>query len=396
MPTIAQRVQQHGTTIFSEINALAQQHDTINLGQGRPDFDGPTEIIEATVEALRSGLANQYPPGLGISDLRQAISAHAQRRYGLSVNPDDGIIVTCGASEGIFSAIMGIVNPGDEVILIEPYFDIYLPAIEWAGGIPVYVPMYPPEWRYDPEELRSAFGPRTRAIILNTPHNPTGRVLKRDELQLIAELCQEHDVIAISDEVYEHLTYEEAKHIPIATLPGMAERTLTISSAAKTYSFTGWKVGWVMGDPSLITGAWRIHQNVTFAINHPAQVGITHALRMPEDYYTNLRHDYAQKREHLLATLQSSGFKSFAPEGAFYIMADFTGLHDGDANDFTRFLITEIGVACIPPATFFSPEHRHLARQWVRFAFCKRDDVLQSASDRLTRLQELRRPAHDR
>ena len=387
MPSIAQRVAGTATTIFTEINILAQRYDAINLGQGRPDFDGPDSVIEAAVSALRSGHANQYPHGYGISELRQAISHHSQRFYGMDIDPEQGVIVTAGASEGIYSAIMGIVNPGDEVILIEPYFDIYLPAIEWAGGKPVYVPLHPPSWTLDPDELRAAFGPRTRAIIVNSPHNPTGRVFSAEELALIAELCQEHDVIVIADEVYEHLTFDGIRHQPLATLPGMFERTITVSSAAKTFSVTGWKVGWTYGHPDLIAGVWRVHQNITFAVHHPSQFAIAHALMLDDSYYAGYQAAYTQKRDILHQALTSAGLKADAPEGAFYIMADFSELHPGDDLAFARYLIEEAGVACIPPSTFYSPEHQYLGKKHVRFAFCKHDEVLHAAGERLLNLR---------
>jgi N-succinyldiaminopimelate aminotransferase len=387
MPTFANRVAGLGTTIFSEINDLALRHNAINLGQGRPDFDGPHEIIQAAAEAMLSGKANQYPPGMGILPLRRNIAHHVKAFYDLEIDPDTSVCVTNGAAEGVYSAIMSVVNPGDEVILIEPYFDTYLPIIEWAGGIPVYVPMRPPEWTLDPDELRAAFNDKTRVIILNTPHNPTGRVYTHEELTLIAELCQQYDVIVIADEVYEHLTYAAVRHIPIATLPGMFDRTITVSSAAKTFSVTGWKVGWTYGHPDLITGVWRIHQNVTFALNHPGQVGVAHALTMNGSYYEELQAMYTAKRDLLLSGLQQAGLKALAPEGAFYIMADFSEVFAGDDVAFTKHLIRDIGVACIPPSAFFSEPNKAIMRQYVRFTYCKTDDILQQAIQNMLKLR---------
>jgi len=383
---MAHRVAGLGTTIFSEINDLAAQYKAVNLGQGRPDFDGPRVVIDAAVAAMQDGRANQYPPGLGIAPLRQGIAAHVQDFYGLEINSETGVVVTSGAAEGVYAAIMALVNPGDEVILIEPFFDTYLPAVQWAGGVPVYVPLHPPAWTFNVDELRAAFTERTRAIILNTPHNPTGRVFTRDELAMIAALCLEHDVMVISDEVYEHLTYDLAKHIPMASLPYMFERTLTVSSAAKTFSLTGWKIGWVYGPDTLVTGVWRVHQNVTYALNHPRQYGITEALNLDAEYYIDLQAMYTHKRDLLLAGLRAAGLIADAPQGSFYVMADFSRVFDGDDVDFTRFLIREIGVACIPPSTFFSDDHKHLTRSHVRFAFCKEDAVLEQAVERLAKL----------
>src|SRR5437868_7808092 len=254
MSTSASRVATFGTTIFTEVNTLAQQYNALNLGQGKPDFDTPQDIIMQLVQAAQSGQLNQYAPGPGTASLRQAIVDHTARFYNLDINPLDGVVVTSGATEGIFSAILGLVDPGDEVIVIEPYYDSYVPNIIMANAVPVYVPLHPPTWTFDPDELRSAFTSKTRALILNTPQNPSGRVFTRQELTLIAELCIEHDVTAIADEVYEHLPFADADHIPMATLPVMFERTVTVSSAGKLFSATGWNIGWVCGPPELIEG----------------------------------------------------------------------------------------------------------------------------------------------
>ncbi|MEO0564445.1 MAG: aminotransferase class I/II-fold pyridoxal phosphate-dependent enzyme, partial [Chloroflexota bacterium] len=247
MPQLAQRVQKYGTTIFTEINNLAAQYDTVNLGQGKPDFDSPPEMVQAAVEALQSGAYSQYAPGPGAGALREAIAAHMSDVYGLSYDVDGGVIVTCGATEGLYAAIAGTIDVGDEVIVLEPFYDIYVPIIEMAGGVPVYVPLRVPDWTLDADALREAFSERTRAIVINTPNNPTGRTFTRSELESIAALCVEHDAVCIADSVYEHMTYDDAQHLPIASLTGMFERTLLISSVAKTYSATGWKTGWVVG-----------------------------------------------------------------------------------------------------------------------------------------------------
>ncbi|MEO1163008.1 MAG: aminotransferase class I/II-fold pyridoxal phosphate-dependent enzyme [Chloroflexota bacterium] len=388
MPSIANRVAHMDTTIFSEINNYAAQYDVVNLGQGKPDFDGPQPIIQAAADAMLSGKANQYPPGFGVLPLREAVAQHAQDYYQLTIEPQAGVIITNGAAQGVYNAITSVVNLGDEVILIEPFFDTYLPAVEWAGGKPVYVPLRPPEWAFDEAEMRAAFNENTRAIVLNSPHNPTGRVFTDAELTLIADLCKEHDVIVISDEVYEHLTYDGATHTPIATLPDMFERTLTVSSAAKTFSVTGWKVGWVMGSPELITGVWRIHQNVTFAVNHPAQYGVAHGLSLGMDYYEELNEMYTRKRQIVLDGMLAAGFKvNYSPAGAFYIMGDYSDLYDGTPLDFSKWLIREYGVATIPPHTFFSEAHRSIAGTQVRFSYCKNDDSLEEAVKRLAKLQ---------
>lgn len=387
MPAIARRVQPFGTTIFAEINTLAARYGAVNLGQGRPDADGPASIIEAAVDALTSGRGNQYPPGFGVIELREGIVRHVKHFYGLDVDVEHGIVVTNGAAEGVYSTVQGIVNEGDEVILLEPFFDTYLPSVINAGGVPVYVPMRPPAWTFDPAELRAAFNERTAAIIINSPHNPTGRVFTREELQLIADLCIAHDVVVISDEVYEHLTYDHHQHIPIASLPGMFERTLTISSGAKTFSFTGWKVGWVYGHPDLITGVWRIHQNIVYSVNGPAQYGIAHALTLEDSYYDSLRVSYNERRLQLLEALRASGLKPSTPEGAFYIMADFSDVFDGDDRAFAEFLIHEVGVATIPPGSFFSDANRHIGSKSVRFSYCKEPHVIETAAERLLKLK---------
>jgi N-succinyldiaminopimelate aminotransferase len=290
MPRIANRVRPFGNTIFTEMNQLAAQYNAINLGQGKPDFDGPSEIIEALTDAAHNGKHHQYAPGIGIPELRQGIANHAATHYGLNVDVNQGVMVTPGATEAIFAAVMGLVDAGDEVIIIEPFFDSYAPSVLMAGAKPVYVSLHAPDWTFDEDELRKAFNPHTRAIILNTPHNPTGRVFTHAELSLIAELCITYDVTVISDEVYEHLTFGEAKHIPIATLPEMFKRTVTIGSTGKSFGMTGWKVGWLYGDSALIKGVWQAHQFIAFTTNHPAQVAVAHAFTMGEDYYTAYLH----------------------------------------------------------------------------------------------------------
>ena len=387
MPAIADRVAAFGTTIFSEINELAQQHGAINLGQGRPDFDGPASVIAAEVAALQDGAHNQYAPGLGTLGMRQAVANHTGRFYNLDVDPQRGVIVTAGATEAIFSSILGLVNEGDEVIVIEPYFDSYVPNLLWIKAKPVYVPLHPPNWTFDPDELRAAFTPKTRAVLLNTPQNPTGRVFTYDEMKLLADLCIEHDAIVISDEVYEHLVFGDARHIPMAAMPGMFERTITVSSLGKSYSVTGWKIGWVYGPSDLISGVWRAHQYVTFAAHHPAQTAAAHALSLPGTYYEDFLSMYTTKRELMMSALTDAGLKATAPEGTYFVMADFSTLFDGDDLSFARYLTRQIGVACIPPSLFYCPEHAHIGRKYARFAFCKTDDTLRAAAERLARLR---------
>jgi N-succinyldiaminopimelate aminotransferase len=362
MPTYARRVSGFGTTIFTEINELAREHKAVNLGQGMPDFDGPQVAIDAAVEALRSGTANQYAPGPGIPELRQGIARHSQAFYNLDIDPVSGVLVTPGATEAVYCSIMGLVDPGDEVIIIEPFFDSYPPGVIMANAKPVYVALHPPDWTLDPDELRAAFKPHTRAIIINTPHNPTGRVFTREELTLIADLAKEFDVLVISDEVYEHLIYDDARHIPIATLPDMFERTVTIGSAGKTFGMTGWKVGWVYGPPELVTGVWRSHQFTTFATNHPAQRAVAHAFTLGSSYYEEYQTLYSSKRDLMMQALDAAGLKSITPQGTYFVMADFSEVFKGD-------------------------DVEHLTRDHVRFAFCKSDATLQEAGERMAKLR---------
>ena len=379
----AQRVATFGTTIFTEINLLAQQHNALNLGQGKPDFDTPSDIVIHLAQAAQAGRYNQYAPGPGTASLRQAIADHAARFYDLDIDPAAGVIVTAGATEGIFAAILGLVDAGDEVIVIEPFYDSYVPNIIMANAAPVYVPLHPPDWTFDPDELQAAFSRKTRALILNTPQNPSGRVFTRQELELIAGLCIEHDVTVIADEVYEHLVFDHAQHIPIATLPGMFERTVTVSSAGKLFSATGWKIGWVCGPPALIDGVARAHQFVTFAVHHPSQEAIAYALNLPDAYYETFQAMYQEKRQLMLSALDGGGFTYCAPEGTYFVMADYTAIFDGSPLECTRYLTREKGVACIPPETFYSQEHASIGHGYVRFAFCKTDEMLRQVQERL-------------
>jgi N-succinyldiaminopimelate aminotransferase len=387
MPTFANRVSTFGTTIFAEINTLAAQHQAVNLGQGRPDFDGPPAVIAQAVEALQSGTLNQYPPGNGLPAFRKAIADHAGAFYGLDVDPDRGVMATAGATEAIFSSLLGLVDPGDEVILVEPYFDSYLPNLVMIGAVPVFVPLHAPDWTFDTDELRAAFGPKTRAIIFNSPQNPTGRVFTLDEMTLIADLCKEHDVLVISDEVYEHLVFDSARHIPIASLPDMFERTVTASSLGKSYSVTGWKVGWVYGPPELVSGVMRAHQFNTYAVHGPSQLAGAYALSQSGSYYEDLQAMYTTKRDLMMIALEGAGMKARTPEGTYFVLGDYSAVFEGDDMAFARHLITEIGVACIPISPFYCDAHKHFAGNQARFAFCKGDDTLRAAAERMQRLR---------
>ncbi|MEV0090155.1 pyridoxal phosphate-dependent aminotransferase [Streptomyces sp. NPDC050738] len=382
-PLLNRRLAEFGTTIFAEMSALALSTGSINLGQGFPDTDGPEEIREAAVRALRDGRGNQYPPGPGVPELRTAIAAHQQSRYALAFDPDTEVLVTAGATEAIAASLLALVEPGDEVIALEPYYDSYAACIAMAGGTRVPVTLRPREGAYhlDLDELRDAITDRTRLILLNTPHNPTGTVLTREELGAIAALAVERDLLVITDEVYEHLTFDGAEHLPLASFPGMRERTVTISSAGKTFSFTGWKVGWATASPALITAVRSAKQFLTYVSAGPFQYAVAEALRLPGTYFENLRADLSSKRDLLSDGLTAAGFEVYKPAGTYFVTTDIRPLGESDGFAFCRALPERCGVVAIPNAVFY--DHRDQGAPFVRFAFCKRTEVLQDAVDRL-------------
>ncbi|WP_375540880.1 pyridoxal phosphate-dependent aminotransferase [Streptomyces sp. TRM64462] len=377
-----------GTTIFAEMSALAAATGSINLGQGFPDTDGPEEIREAAVRALRDGRGNQYPPGPGVPELRTAIAAHQSQRYGLSYDSDTEVLVTAGATEAIAASLLALVEPGDEVIALEPYYDSYAACIAMAGGTRVPVTLRPDaaEARFvlDLDELRAAVTDRTRLILLNTPHNPTGTVLTRDELAAVAALAVERDLLVVTDEVYEHLVFDDAEHIPIATFPGMRERTVTISSAGKTFSFTGWKVGWLTGPPDLTTAVRTTKQFLTYVASGPFQYAMAEALRFPEQYFEDFRAGMRAKRDILAEGLRAAGFDVFLPRGTYFITTDIAALGEKDGVTFCRSLPERCGVVAIPNQVFY--DHADAGRTMIRFAFCKTEPVLREAAARLARL----------
>ncbi|MFH8260196.1 pyridoxal phosphate-dependent aminotransferase [Streptomyces roseolus] len=385
-PLLNRRLAEFGTTIFAEMSALAARTGSINLGQGFPDTDGPEEIREAAVRALRDGRGNQYPPGPGVPELRTAIADHQRARYGLEYDPDTEVLVTAGATEAIAAALLALVGPGDEVVALEPYYDSYAACVALAGGTRVPVTLRPHEGRYvlDLDELRAAVTPRTRLLLLNTPHNPTGTVLTRAELTAVAELAVERDLLVVTDEVYEHLVFDGAEHVPIATLPGMRERTVTIGSAGKTYSFTGWKVGWTTASPELTSAVRSAKQYLTYVSSGPFQYAVAEALRLPEAYYDGLRADLQVKRDLLSEGLAQAGFEVYRPRGTYFVTTDIRPLGTGDGFAFCRSLPERAGVVAIPNAVFY--DHREAGAPFVRFAFCKRTDVLEEAVSRLKRL----------
>ncbi len=385
-PLLAGRLHGFGTTIFAEMSALATATGSVNLGQGFPDTDGPEAVREAAVRALRDGRGNQYPPGPGVPELRTAIAEHQQRRYGLTFDPDTEVLVTAGATEAIAAALLALVEPGDEVIALEPYYDSYAACIAMAGGVRVPVTLRPREGRFvlDLDELRSAVTDRTRLILLNTPHNPTGTVLTRQELAQIAELAVSRDLLVITDEVYEHLVFD-GTHVPIATFPGMGERTVTISSAGKTFSFTGWKVGWVTGAPDLVNAVRTAKQFLTYVSSGPFQYAVAEALRLPETYFTELANDLRGKRDLLAAGLEEAGFQVFRPAGTYFVTTDIRPLGATDGFAFCRSLPGRCGVVAIPNAVFYDTTEK--GTSFVRFAFCKRTEVLHDAISRLKQLR---------
>lgn len=385
-PLLNRRLAEFGTTIFAEMSALALSTGSINLGQGFPDTDGPEEIREAAVRALRDGRGNQYPPGPGIPELRTAIAAHQERRYGLTYDPDTDVLVTAGATEAIAAALLALLEPGDEVIALEPYYDSYAACIAMAGGTRVPVTLRPHEgsFRLDLDELRDAVTDRTRLLLINTPHNPTGTVLTREELTAIAALAVERDLLVVTDEVYEHLVFDEAEHIPLATLPGMRDRTVTIGSAGKSFSFTGWKVGWVTASRELVSAVRSAKQFLTYVASGPFQYAVAEALRLPGTYFEEFRADMRAKRDLLAGGLEQAGFKVFRPAGTYFITTDIRPLGESDGFAFCRALPERCGVVAIPNAVFY--DHREQGAPFVRFAFCKRTTVLEEAAARLKTL----------
>ncbi|MFJ7592729.1 pyridoxal phosphate-dependent aminotransferase [Streptomyces sp. NPDC097617] len=381
-PFLNRRLAAFGTTIFAEMSALAARTGSINLGQGFPDTDGPAQIAEAASRAVLTGRGNQYPPGPGVPELRTAIAAHQQRFYGLTHDPDTEVLVTAGATEAIAATLLALLEPGDEAIALEPYYDSYAACIAMAGAVRVPVTLRPHAGAFvlDLDELRAAVTPRTRLLLLNTPHNPTGTVLTPAELTAIAELAVERDLLVVTDEVYEHLVFEGA-HTPLAGLPGMRERTVTISSAGKTFSFTGWKVGWVTGTAELVTAVRSAKQFLTYVASGPFQYAVAEALRLPDTYFTAFREDLRAKRDLLCTGLADAGFGVFRPAGTYFITADIRPLGESDGIAFCRSLPERAGVVAIPNAVFY--DHTEAGTPYVRFAFCKRTEVLMDATERL-------------
>ncbi|MGI9196860.1 MAG: pyridoxal phosphate-dependent aminotransferase [Candidatus Nanopelagicales bacterium] len=382
--TLVPRMEPYATSIFGEMSTLALEVGAVNLGQGFPDTDGPEEIKRAAELAIEEGRGNQYPPVHGLPDLRAAIAEHQQRFYGLEIDPVTDVVVTTGASEAIQSALLSLCDQGDEVIVFEPWFDIYGVGIDLALAKRVSVPLRPPDFRPDLDYLRDAVTDRTRLILLNSPHNPTGTVFTRDELQVIADIAIDRDLLVVSDEAYEHLWYDDYPHVPIATLPGMAERTVSIGSAGKSFSFTGWKVGWATGPSDLIRAVRAVRQHLSFVSGGPFQYAIAQALRMPDSYYVDFRHDLQAKRDLLTDGLRALGFSTPGSEGTYFLTTDLGPLSEyADGLAAARALPHRAGVVAIPLQVFC--DHEEIGTHALRWAFCKRPEVLQEALARLSR-----------
>ncbi len=370
-------------SVIREMTRLCQRHGGINLAQGFPDFPAPKEIKEAAVAAIRADV-NQYAITWGAKSFRDAIAENYGRIYGMDVDPEKELVVCCGSTEAMMSAMLGVVDPGDEVVVFEPFYENYGPDVILSGAVPRYVTLHEPDWRLDPDELAAAFNDRTRAIIINTPNNPTGKVFAREELTQIAALCQKWGVVAITDEIYEHILYE-GEHIPIASLDGMRERTVTINSLSKTYSLTGWRVGWALAPPVLSDAIRKVHDFLTVGAAAPLQEAGVVALGFSDEYYRQLSVDYRARRDVLLPALEEAGFSCYKPNGAYYVMTDISRFGFRDDVSFSRHLVEKIGVAAVPGSSFYHrPED---GAQKVRFTFCKREETLRAAADKLAALK---------
>jgi N-succinyldiaminopimelate aminotransferase len=390
-PYLSSRLQGFGTTVFAEMSALAVTTGSVNLGQGFPDYPGPPEVLDVARAAIGTA-ADQYPPGPGRPELRDAIAAHVQRFRGLDYDPGDEILVTAGATEALSGALLALLDTGDEVVLFEPMYDCYAAGIAMAGGVARPVPLRPPAdgagpWTFDPDEVRAAITPRTRILLLNTPHNPTGKVFTADELDALAALAIAHDLLVLTDEVYEHLVFGGAVHRSVAALPGMRERTLVVSSAGKTFNVTGWKIGWICGPAPLVSAVRTAKQFLTYVNGGPFQPAVAAGLALPDEYFEHAARDLEYRRDVLVKGLTDGGLPVISPEATYFATVDVRPVQpDGDGLAFCRSLPERAGVVAVPTVVFYDPAHAHLGRHLVRFAFCKRDEVLAEAVERLRRL----------
>jgi N-succinyldiaminopimelate aminotransferase len=391
VPYLSARLQGFGTTVFAEMSALAVATGSVNLGQGFPDYPGPPEVLDVARAAIGTA-DDQYPPGPGRPELREAIAAHVQRFRGLAYAPADEVLVTAGATEALTAALLALLDPGDEVVLFEPMYDSYAAGVAMAGGVTRPVPLHPPadgqgRWTFDAEELRAAVTPRTKLLLVNTPHNPTGKVFTREELATLAALAISSDLLVLTDEVYEHLVFDGTRHISMAALPGMRERTLVVGSAGKTFNVTGWKIGWICGPPPLVTAVRTAKQFLTYVNGGPFQPAVAAGLALPDAYFAGVARDLQYRRDVLVQGLADAGLPVISPEATYFATVDVRGVQpDGDGLAFCRSLPERAGVVAIPTVVFYDPAHAHLGRHLVRFAFCKSDAVLGDAVERLRRL----------
>jgi aspartate/methionine/tyrosine aminotransferase len=370
-------------SVIREMTRLSAQHNAVNLAQGFPDFPAPALIKQAAADAIARDV-NQYAITWGAKSFRDAIAAKYLRHYNLDLDPERELTVCCGATEGMIASLLAVSNPGDEVVIFEPHYENYGPDTLLCGAERKFVPLHPPHWTFDPEELRRAFSPRTKAIILNSPGNPTGQVFDRSQLEFIASLCQEFDALAITDEIYEHIIYDGVRHVPMMTIPGMRNRTITINSMSKTYAVTGWRVGWVAASPDLTESIRKVHDFLTVGAAAPLQEAGAIALHLPDEYYAALARDYQTRRDMMLAMLERAGFRCFRPGGAYYVMADISAFHFANDVEFSRHLIEQVGIAAVPGSSFFfRPEE---GAQLIRFCFCKKYETLELVNERLLRI----------
>jgi aspartate/methionine/tyrosine aminotransferase len=371
-------------SVIREMTRLALETGATNLAQGYPDFSAPAALKRAAIEAIEAD-ENQYAITWGAKPLRNAIAAKYRRHYGVHFDPEREITVCCGATEGMIASLLAVIDPGDEVVLFEPFYENYGPDIQLCGAVPRFVKLMPPDWTFDPDELRTAFSPRTKAIIVNSPNNPTGKVFTRAELEFIADLCQEFDALAVTDEIYEHIRYDGAAHVPIMTLPGMRERCILVNSMSKTYSVTGWRVGWVLASPDLTDSIRKVHDFLTVGAATPLQAAGAMALALGDEYYLDLAAHYAKRRDIIMEALTDAGFRCFVPGGAYYVMADVSQFGFADDTAFVRHLLSAVGVAAVPGSSFFS--HSSLGSQLVRFCFCKKYETLELVRQQLSRMR---------
>ncbi len=370
-------------SVIREMTRLSVQHNAVNLAQGFPDFPAPEIVKQAAADAIARDV-NQYAITWGAKSFRDAIAAKYRRHYNLDLDPERELTVCCGATEGMIASLLAVSNPGDEVVIFEPHYENYGPDTLLCGAERKFVRLHPPDWTFDPDELRLAFSPRTKAIILNSPGNPTGQVFDRTQLEFIASLCQEFDALAITDEIYEHIVYDGFRHVPMMTIPGMRDRTIMVNSMSKTYAVTGWRVGWVAASPDLTESIRKVHDFLTVGAAAPLQEAGAVALGLPDSYYASLSQDYEARRDIMLAMLDRAGFRPFRPRGAYYVMADIGDFHFKNDVEFTRHLIQHVGVAAVPGSSFFF--HPEEGSTLIRFCFCKKYETLEMANERLLRI----------